>query len=597
MATVFLARLAGMGGFQRTVALKRLHPHLNKNAEFVQMFLDEARVAALIHHPNVVPILELGHAESGYFLVMEYIEGDTLAALLSESAARGSRIPLPVSLRIVVDLLHGLHAAHELKSATGEPIGLVHRDVSPQNALVGTDGIARITDFGVARAASRLSATRAGTLKGKLAYMAPEQARGEEDVERTTDVFAAGVVLWEVLAFRRLFKADNHVATLNRVLSERIVSPRRVNPQVPEQIAAICLKALQRETHQRFQSCLEFADSLERAAMAAGLLATHRDVAQYVEEMAAAPIARHRQALRAWSQQLGTGAIPQAQVAPGQPVGEMSSVRPATSGPPPLLRASVEVVESPPDSSVQPAVPLRRARPAPPARTAPASAAPPAAAPLAAPPPAALLSGVASSGVASPVAVPPPLPAGAVARPLPWGPGSALPRSEAAPSAPSPLLEPVAPFASPSRSRRSLWMFAASGLALGVLVVGIVLGSSSQSEPSAQRGEGESAHALRAASASSSASVHSASSAEPADPPSSSASVVAATPREGNGSEVGSESSPVESGAAAQRAQTPSGAGAVPVSPRPRALPSPAPNVASPKKKPAKRLDVENPYL
>ncbi|MEP7053353.1 MAG: serine/threonine-protein kinase, partial [Pseudomonadota bacterium] len=174
MATVYLARLTGVGGFQRFVAMKRLHPHLANEKEFVEMFLDEARIAARIHHPNVVPILEVGASAVGYYLVMEYIEGDTLARLLARAATRGKRLPVPIALRIALDMLSGLHAAHELRDDAGEPVNLVHRDVSPQNVLVGVDGIARITDFGVARAASRLTATRVGQLKGKIAYMAPE---------------------------------------------------------------------------------------------------------------------------------------------------------------------------------------------------------------------------------------------------------------------------------------------------------------------------------------------------------------------------------------------------------------------------------------
>ena len=173
MATVFLARLEGVAGFQRLYAIKRLHPHLAHEAEFVDMFLDEARLAARIHHPNVVPILEVGTSADGYYLVMEYIEGDTAARLLARSGHAGGRLPVPTALRIGLDSLAGLHAAHELGDDDGNPLHIVHRDVSPQNILVGVDGTSRITDFGVAHAATRLSSTRTGQLKGKLAYMAP----------------------------------------------------------------------------------------------------------------------------------------------------------------------------------------------------------------------------------------------------------------------------------------------------------------------------------------------------------------------------------------------------------------------------------------
>ena len=302
MATVFLARLSGVGGFQRFVAIKRLHPHLARENEFVQMFLDEARLAAGIHHPNVVPILEVGASDRGYYLVMEYIEGDTLARLLARAASGGTTLPLDIALRIGVDMLAGLHAAHELRDDRGELAQLVHRDVSPQNVLVGVDGISRITDFGVARAATRLSATRAGQLKGKIAYMAPEQAAGET-VDRRADVFASGIVLWEVLCSRRLFKAENDAATLTRVLSEPVPSPREYVPTLPPALADVCLRALERDPARRYATCAQFADAIERATSESGLsavIAPPRDVATYVSDVIGNEIREQREAVRAW---------------------------------------------------------------------------------------------------------------------------------------------------------------------------------------------------------------------------------------------------------------------------------------------------------
>lgn len=300
MATVYLARLAGVGGFQRFVAIKRLHPHLAKEKEFVEMFLDEARLAAGIHHPNVVPILEVGASERGYYLVMEYIEGDTLARLLARAATTAGKIPADIAIRILLDMLQGLHAAHELKDEKGMATELVHRDVSPQNILVGMDGVSRITDFGVARAASRLSATRVGQLKGKIAYMAPEQAAGDTRVDRRADIFSAGIVLWEVLASRRLFKAENEAATLSRVVSEPIPNLHDLAPDVHPQISLVCMKALERDPDKRFSTCAQFADVLERAAAAVGKIAAPREVAAYVQEVIGTEISQQRDAVRAW---------------------------------------------------------------------------------------------------------------------------------------------------------------------------------------------------------------------------------------------------------------------------------------------------------
>jgi serine/threonine-protein kinase len=300
MATVYLARLTGVGGFQRFVAMKRLHPHLANEKEFVEMFLDEARLSAGIHHPNVVPILEVGASPVGYYLVMEYVEGDTLARLLSRAANRGRRIPPGVTLRVALDMLAGLHAAHELRDDAGQPVNLVHRDVSPQNVLVGTDGIARITDFGVARAASRLSATRVGQLKGKIAYMAPEHAQGDEDIDRRADVFSSGVVIWEAFAARRLFKADHEAATLTRVISDPIPDLLALAPHAGAEVCSVVMRALDRDRQRRFASCAQFADALEAAAQARQKIASSRELAAYVQEVLGEEIARQRDEVRVW---------------------------------------------------------------------------------------------------------------------------------------------------------------------------------------------------------------------------------------------------------------------------------------------------------
>jgi eukaryotic-like serine/threonine-protein kinase len=299
MATVYLARLSGAGGFQRFVAIKRLHPHLAKDQEFIQMFLDEARLAARLHHPNVVPILEIGESVDGYYLVMEYIEGDTLARLLARSAQSGKPLPTKAGIRVCLDTLAGLHAAHELTDDDGKPLNIVHRDVSPQNILIGIDGSSKITDFGVARASTRLSTTRTGQLKGKLAYMAPEQARGK-DVDRRADVFAMGIVVWETLAQRRLFKGEGEADTLNRVLYEPIPLLRSACPTMPQMLEDICSKALEREPEKRFESCAEFGDALEKVARASGVLGSPKDVAAHLTAVMGTDISQQREAVRAW---------------------------------------------------------------------------------------------------------------------------------------------------------------------------------------------------------------------------------------------------------------------------------------------------------
>ena len=359
MATVYLARLGGVGGFQRFVAIKRLHPHLARDNEFIEMFLDEARLAARIHHPNVVPILEIGESPEGYYLVMEYIEGDTLGRILARSAQAQERVPTPIGVRMALDALAGLHAAHELKDDDGKPLDIVHRDVSPQNILVGVDGTARITDFGVARAASRLSTTRSGQLKGKLAYMSPEQAKARGTIDRRADVFAMGTVLWELLACKRLFKGDGDADTLNRVLNEPIPTLRSIAPHVPAALESVVMKALERDRDKRYATAAEFADSLERAARVVGTLAAPREVATYIEAVIGTEISQQREAVRAWlaRSEPSRNAAPKRESARPEPMSETKvegTRRRDSSQPTSDSSVSSAVVEIPPEPTSKP---------------------------------------------------------------------------------------------------------------------------------------------------------------------------------------------------------------------------------------------------
>lgn len=299
MATVFLGRLGGAGGFQRFVAVKRLHSHLADDHEFVDMFLDEARLAARLHHPNVVPILEIGHSEHGYYLVMEYVEGETLARLLNLSHQAGTPVPTNVTVRIFLDVLAGLQVAHDLVGDDGAPLDIVHRDVSPQNILVGVEGAAKITDFGVAHAADRLAHTRTGQLKGKFSYMAPEQALGKV-VDRRADVFALGTCLWEALVCKRLFKGDNEAETLDKVLRGVVPPLRTLQPSLHPAIEAVVARSLERDPQRRFASAADFADALESAAIKAGVLGTQRDVMNHVQRVLGPILVQQREAVRAW---------------------------------------------------------------------------------------------------------------------------------------------------------------------------------------------------------------------------------------------------------------------------------------------------------
>jgi len=289
MATVHLGKLRGDGGFHRIVAIKRLHAHYAKDPMFVRMFQDEARLAGRVTHPNVIAILDVVAENDELFSVMEYVAGETLSRLARTgtedtvptrvSKMKDGASPPPSSappsiqpnlaisviLAIAHDVLLGLHAAHEATDEHGEPLGLVHRDVSPQNILVGVDGRARVLDFGVAKAAGGSQTTESGVIKGKLAYMPPEQVYGEK-LDRRADIYAMGVVLWELLAGRRLFVGHDHKTAIGKVLNAPISPPGMHRPSIPGDVDEVVMRALDRDVDGRYATALEMAEDIARRA-------------------------------------------------------------------------------------------------------------------------------------------------------------------------------------------------------------------------------------------------------------------------------------------------------------------------------------------
>ncbi|HZU85780.1 MAG TPA: serine/threonine-protein kinase, partial [Polyangiaceae bacterium] len=263
MATVHFGRLSGPAGFSRVVAIKRLHPNYAKDPDFVAMLLDEARLAARIRHPNVVAMLDIVATGGETLLVMDYVHGESLAKLWRAARAAGEQVDPRVVATIMTGVLHGLHAAHEAKGERGEPLDIVHRDVSPQNILVGADGVARVHDFGVAKAAGRVQTTREGRIKGKLAYMPPEQLHGTS-VTRRTDVYAAAVVTWELLTGRRAFGNEHEAAIITAVLAGTLSPPSRVAPHVPPAFDEVVMRGLHRNPARRYATARDMAVELER---------------------------------------------------------------------------------------------------------------------------------------------------------------------------------------------------------------------------------------------------------------------------------------------------------------------------------------------
>ena len=261
MAMVWAARLRGSRGFHKIVAVKTMLPKLSEDAQFEKMFLDEATLASRIHHPNVVEVLDLGEQNGVLFIAMEWVDGVPLNQLMK--AAKGSGIPIPVAIHIITHAAEGLHSAHELKDDDGRMVGLVHRDVSPQNILVGFDGFTKMLDFGLAKAtALGDGATRAGQLKGKISYMAPEQVRGDS-LDRRADLFALGVVLYAVSTGKHPFRRESEGATLFTISStEPAPSPSRFM-QYPPDLEAVLMKAISKDPDKRYSTAIEFARALE----------------------------------------------------------------------------------------------------------------------------------------------------------------------------------------------------------------------------------------------------------------------------------------------------------------------------------------------
>jgi serine/threonine-protein kinase len=295
MAQVHLGRLVGAVGFARTVAIKRLLPHCATDAEMVPMFVDEARLAARIRHPNVVATLDVVLEDDELLIVMEYVHGESLGRLFGRARTRHESVSPAIASALAIGMLEGLHAAHEARSDHGQPLGIIHRDVSPQNVIAGVDGIARVVDFGIAKARDRIQTTRDGQLKGKAGYIAPEQLEGDAPIDRRVDIYAAGVVLWEALAGRRLFEGDGAPAIMAKIMTQEIVPPSRHAPAVPPALDAIVMRALARSPELRFETARAMAEALERAAppaspreVEAWVLALAGDVVESRAELVAA---------------------------------------------------------------------------------------------------------------------------------------------------------------------------------------------------------------------------------------------------------------------------------------------------------------------
>jgi eukaryotic-like serine/threonine-protein kinase len=293
MATVHLGRLVGPVGFSKIVAIKQMHESAARNPDFVAMFLDEARLSGRVQHPNVVATFDVIANGGEAFLVMEYVHGESLSALLRATRVKGERLAPAFAVHILCDVLSGLHAAHEATDEHGGLLHLIHRDVSPQNIMIGVDGVARVLDFGIAKAAGRLQETQTGQLKGKLGYMAPEQLLGRP-LDRRVDIFAAGICLWESISGRKMFDADNSGQLMYQVL-ETDIPPLSAIADVPLALSRAVERATARDPEERFSTAREFARELERSTE----LVSSREIGDWVGGLSGEALSRRFERLRA----------------------------------------------------------------------------------------------------------------------------------------------------------------------------------------------------------------------------------------------------------------------------------------------------------
>jgi tRNA A-37 threonylcarbamoyl transferase component Bud32 len=284
MAELFLARATGIQGFEKLVVVKRILPEMARDTEYVEMFLEEARLAAGLHHSNIVQVYDIGEDEEAPFFAMEYLQGEDVRTLLRATQLRGERVPIEHALSIVIGVAAGLHHAHEQRDGEGKPLGIVHRDVSPHNVAVTFDGGVKLLDFGVAKTRKRVSATRHGTLKGKLGYMSPEQCRGDE-IDRRSDVFAVAILLWELMTGRRLYGGRSDFGIMKSIVETDAPRPSLVWHDCPPELEAIVMRGLRREREARQETAEELQLALEAFARERRLPVSNAGLGHYVREL------------------------------------------------------------------------------------------------------------------------------------------------------------------------------------------------------------------------------------------------------------------------------------------------------------------------
>jgi serine/threonine protein kinase len=284
MAEIHIAKQRGMEGFEKIVVIKVILPHLATNQDLVNMFLDEARIAARLTHSNIVQIYDLGRAGGTFFIAMEYVQGENLRTIAKSARKQGNPLPLEHTVKIISQACEGLHYAHNKADTNGVPLHIVHRDISPQNILVSFEGVVKLVDFGIAKAATQYAETKAGILKGKYSYMSPEQCKGKH-IDHRSDIFSLGIVLWELATGVRLYKKSSELMILKEITEGKVTPPREINQKVPAELEAIILKALEKHPDNRFQDGLQMHMALEEFMKTRGLTSSTVHLSAFMREL------------------------------------------------------------------------------------------------------------------------------------------------------------------------------------------------------------------------------------------------------------------------------------------------------------------------
>jgi serine/threonine-protein kinase len=284
MAQIYLARQTGLGAFERHVVLKTILRERATDQRFVTMFLDEAKLAATLNHQNIAQVYEVDQADGAYFMAMEYVHGENARAILETTLRRGWTIPLELAVMIISGAAAGLHHAHERRGKNGQPLNIVHRDVSPANIMVGYDGSVKVLDFGIAKAEERATKTVGGTIKGKYGYMSPEQCKGKP-IDRRSDIFALGICLYELTTLRRAFKGNDDFETMKRIVAGDVILPSVAVPGYPRELEAIVLTAMANDVNARFQTAQEMIEALDAFAVRAKLTGSNTAMGRFMVQL------------------------------------------------------------------------------------------------------------------------------------------------------------------------------------------------------------------------------------------------------------------------------------------------------------------------